>query len=349
MGLQFDRLILHNFKAFVGRHTFKIDRPGLYYVTGNNLREPELGANGAAKSTLFDALFWVWTGKTLSDSRPGSAVEPWKRLLDKGTVRVSSYFHDERGEEHVITRTRRPNSLKIDDKEEDQKVADRWLGMSTDNLRRTLILGQKGEDNKLFLDLPPEIQSRMFTDMLDLNLWISAAELANKKAGEHDRLAQQHERAETEAQGRADALREQLEEEREANRTFRASKTKKVAAAESQFEETTRLLMDQERKKPKEVKGDLPQLEIQLADYRSRIGILRDKENKQRAKVHEINAQIAGHQRVLDSYEEVKDNTCPECGQKVSSSHIRERMDYFNSEIDALGNEVIHPLDRKSA
>lgn len=187
-SLVFESLIINNFKSFLGKHEFKLDRkPGLYYIAGKNKAAPELGPNGVGKSTIWDALIWVLEGKTGRDSRPSNAVIPWS--LKEGTCSVALHFSKD-GKSHTLKRSRRPNELTIYSKWKhgsskrvvDQVEVDKLLGVSEAMFRRTVILGQFGS---LFLDLGPEKQSQMFNEALNLDLWLKASKIANAKLKGH--------------------------------------------------------------------------------------------------------------------------------------------------------------------
>lgn len=180
--LEFQTITIKDFKTFTGSHKFDLARqPGLYYVTGKNLLNPELGANGVGKSTIWDALTWVLWGRTGRDARPAAAIQPWGK---KGTTTVQLMF-TRNGVDNFIYRTRNPNSLRhsVDASDSDVEIQQedvaKILGMSEAMFRRTLVLGQFGE---LFLDAKPEAQAQMFNEALDLDIWNRARVVAQDAA-----------------------------------------------------------------------------------------------------------------------------------------------------------------------
>ena len=152
--LKLNKMIIKNFKSFVGEHIFELDRGGkLIYMTGDNQLYPELGTNGVGKTTLWDALVWVLWNKTEKDRQPADAVEPWD--FENADCSVALYF-TRLGPERILTRTRNPNRLTISKnatvKDIPQNDVVGILGMSEEVFRRSVVLGQSG---KLFLDLKP--------------------------------------------------------------------------------------------------------------------------------------------------------------------------------------------------
>jgi DNA repair exonuclease SbcCD ATPase subunit len=109
-SLAFESVTLTNFKAFLGEHTFVLARePGLYYVAGVNKVDPELGANGVGKSTIWDAVSWCLWARTIRDVRPADAVAPWGKKLST----VVALRFTRRGKRQTLVRQRRPNSLTL--------------------------------------------------------------------------------------------------------------------------------------------------------------------------------------------------------------------------------------------
>lgn len=152
----------------------------MIFITGRNLIEPTLGANGAGKSSLFDAMFWVLYGKTIRDSRPADAIKPHGDEKARTSVRLAVI---KEGIPYEIIRTRQPNSVRIRGASEELEVTqtdlNKFIGMGEEVFRKTVIIGQFGD---LFLDLTSEQQSQMFTETLSLNRWLEASSKASKDA-----------------------------------------------------------------------------------------------------------------------------------------------------------------------
>lgn len=334
MNITFDELVIFNFKCFNGLHKIKFGSPGLYYVMGSNLVEPELGSNGVGKSSLIDAFYWCWSGKTIGDNRPGAAVEPWEG--HEGNTSVQTKFHWNKQPCYLV-RTRKPNSLSLNGEAIDQSALQQLLGMSEDNLRRTLIVGQKGD---LFLDLGPEDQSRMFTEMLDLDLWISAAELASKKAIAADRIANDFYRAETEANGKIQAFEEQLDKEIISNLEFEEQKQYRIESSEKQVCISEVLLDEHNELKPPKIKPlEIKSLEDELKDIKTSLVLVGKKSRELSDKSSELNSEITLIKKTISRYASLQNNICPECEQKVSKEHLREKIQHYEKVKEALAKK----------
>lgn len=204
-NLKFGPMLIENFGPYIGKHVFNWDAgPALYYIAGRNLREPALGGNGAGKTTLLVALFWALYGQTLRNTRPGERVEPWR---GKGTTSVRIGFI-RNGQKHDLFRSRKPSKLTLDDREVADAEVRRFLPTPDVMLYSFLI----AKTNTLFLDLKPEPQSQLFTDLLELDLWIGAAERAGVAAREAGREVEKADLEIASLEGRIGELRDGLKQ-----------------------------------------------------------------------------------------------------------------------------------------
>src|SRR5689334_17606157 len=112
MNLTFEKVVIESFKTFVGEpQTFVLAKsePGLHFIKGINKDEPDLGSNGAAKSSIFDALGWCLYGRT-PDGRRTPDIVPWS---GKGHPKVTTTVRIDQTR-HEIVRTTHPNQLLLD-------------------------------------------------------------------------------------------------------------------------------------------------------------------------------------------------------------------------------------------
>lgn len=183
--MQFQSLSIAGFRSFRQPQTVRLDgAPGLVYVTGDNQAEPELGANGVGKSTLFEALHWVLYGKTSRNLR-ASDVANWMDAVDC-RVEVSL-------DGRSIVRTWHPNTLTVDGEEVSQSRLNEIIGLGEDAFLHTIYHAQFISH---FSDLGPTAQLELFSDVLRLQVWEAAADQANAIAKKHSgELAAVRERA----------------------------------------------------------------------------------------------------------------------------------------------------------
>lgn len=328
--LEFKSLMIENFKAFAGTHEIQLARaPGLYYITGQNRLEPELGANGVGKSTIFDALLWALFGRTGRDNRPAAAVHSWG--IGK-TTRVRLELR--RGENPItVTRTRNPNRLMVDDfdgeREIQQDEIPKLIGMSETLLRYTLILGQFGT---LFLDMKPEAQSQMFTEALQLDIWLAAANRASDKAKQAKSDVARHDRELARLDGVLVQLAEQIKEDERAAALFEQDRAAAIKKAKRGIAQMETDLEDLEA-----APVERPELPANVLDPK----LARESANAQaalRVLLNDIaanNDDIESAQARLIKIEKHK-RKCEACGQQISAADWQAQRDKVAKEIAAL-------------
>lgn len=375
MSLVFKTLVIVNFKSFLGVHAFNLNRPaGLYYISGRNKLNPELGPNGVGKTSLWDALEWVLFGSTGRDNRPAAAVVPWG--LEEGTTKVGLVFSVHK-KTYELVRSRRPNTLTLnlidnEPKTVEQYQVERRLGLSAGMFKRTIVLAQFGT---FFLDLRPEQQSQMFTEALNLDVWLAASKLAGKAhKGFSAELATLQLKA-SQQDGRLQELENSLTREEKAEGAYiskiREELTeldKRIGVRNTQLES---LLAAYRRPregagpglrgraanrvagkglKPaggslggpgKGVKGlakaltaDIEAGEVALrATGRERAALAGQLQGMERA-LADCKADVRLYENAL-----AKDKTCPECGQSVSASHLKDKRKEVGMKADKLIRE----------
>lgn len=338
MNLVFKSIQIVNFGCFCDQHSFTFARnSGLYFITGRNLVEVSLTSNGCGKSTLFNALFWVLTGKTLRTQRPGSTIESW---YSRSTVRVTLdlVVNDT---SYQITRTRKPNSLTLDSKVVEQGVVNDLLRLNEETLKRTIFVGQFVP---LFLDLKPEQQSSLFSEALDLDKWLTASENASQQFKESEDKIKWLDVNRATLQGRMDQLTEQYDFELEREKSFAIEKKKThstlqndLAAAKDKLDRAQFALREAESAHRPGEHPDSRQEEL---------GALRARERSRAQALSSITAHLRTRQRErelnqanLDRYLSSTE-VCPECGQQVEYEHIQEKLKLLQEE-DSLITEFV--------
>lgn len=164
-------ITLEHFKSFAKQTTVDLDVDGFVLVAGDNRLEPSLGANGAGKSSLFDALCYALYGSSVHGIRAGD-------LLSPNTKRLSvSVIVDVDGRDITITRSGPPARLLIDDSPSEQGDVDRLVGLTRDRFLSSVLFGQ---GMPLFIDMSAPERGTLLDDVLDLGLWMRVSDRAGK-------------------------------------------------------------------------------------------------------------------------------------------------------------------------
>lgn len=175
--MQFLSLIWENFKSYRGKHSlnFKDFDPGLYFLRGENLVDPEMGSNGAAKSTLLDIINWTLFGVSMREL-PTTQLIPWgTKERPSATLKIRL-----NGKVMAIRRTYRPMTITIIRKGKERSVTQEQLqdliGLTQATFENSIIIGQF---TRLFFDLKPAEKMNIFTTLVDLDFWLERADHTN--------------------------------------------------------------------------------------------------------------------------------------------------------------------------
>jgi len=315
-GLQFHTMWVKDFKALVGKHIIKLDpHPGLYYVTGVNKIDPELGANGVGKSTIWDCLMWVLWGKTGRDARPAAAIQPWG---SKEYTQVRLAFTRD-GVNQFITRARNPNVLQHERKGEGPKEVTQdqipaLIGMSEELFRRTILLAQFGS---LFLDLDAEPQAKMFTDALNLDWCIDAAGRATEAVKECDKAIAAEEAEKVAHSAALVEVESALQRIKERRESFEADRDQQLAA----IRKLLRSAKDKLAGLPVLKKPD-PDLHKKLLKQLAAAREDLDACIKDAAASNADLEHLLGRTKALSKALKSDSAKCPACGQPVTRKHL---------------------------
>jgi len=361
-ALEFLWVKFSDFKTFTGEHkvTLALD-PGLYFWTGKNKAEPQMGANGVGKSTVFDALFWCFWGKTIKDSRPANAVVPWN---DAKAAPAAMVRFRRDGVSMTLIRTRKPNKLVIRttptkngkrietfDREIQQEDVSGILGMNEETFRRTILIGQFGT---MFLDLKPEAQSAMFSDALELDRWLRAAKLAGAKATVQEDLLIATDKTITGAEARIEELRTQRAEAKEEAEAWEVEHARAATKA-AKAVDAAQASLDALEAKPAaksvlaaRLQGVRDAKRAAGADARAAVKRCDAKLNQSRGAALVLVTELKGLRDKLTQLDEgTKDKTCPSCGQKVSGKHLAKEVAAVIAEVEntqeaiTAANEIV--------
>lgn len=193
--MRLQKLVLHNYGAFYGRHEFCLESRGLLLVLGQNHDDPRADSNGSGKSTLFDALDWVVYGEVPRGDHVDSVIneeaggDTWVELdlVDDDGRAVNIFRY--RKVQNVGTGLR----LTVDgedqtalDADETQRYINWHLGMDRDVFHATVLFGQA--DMFRFADAKDADRLEILTKVLQLgeiDAWAERTRELRREAVEH--------------------------------------------------------------------------------------------------------------------------------------------------------------------
>lgn len=329
------KIELQDFKKFKGQHAFTFPKaPGLYHVTGINKDNPRLGPNGVGKSTLLDAICWCFYGRTSRGLKAGDVVT-WGRKHCRVSVDLNVG-----GVATTVTRTQSPNSLMLTQGEKgrpvDQDAVTKALRLNADGFLASVMRPQFGES---FLMLTPAAKLNLFSDILELDVWLEKAKLASE-------LADEIYQSVVDLSRQLEVCTKQIE-------IFAADITK-IEPQEQAFEETRRGQIKSKRGEINEAQERISNIDAALKklhvtrknhdaalteddkamdEYADKLATLNTTLGKLDSELQAANKNIRNARQALTELP-AAGVTCPRCRQKLSPSHLKAETKHLNGEIN---------------
>lgn len=334
-------MTLMGFKCFSKQTRFDFPQtPGLYLVSGRNEVQPELEGNGCGKSTLFtDALTWVLFGKTPRLLKAGDIIH-WEATSSSVDLTFSHHDEDVR-----IIRTQAPNSLSwavgsqpLQTVSQDQLTD--YLDIDFDSFVSSVVFGQF---SSMFFDLSPADKSSLLSNILNLEIWDKASDLAKAASAEVLTEINGLKQECSHVDGQISALK---------SMNF----ADKIAEWEVTKEQQSVLLQQQRL----QVEGLLEVLAVEGRAYQDSQVVSSDSLNQVielksevTAELVLLNKELHGHQyaisgltsrvevakKELSKFENVSES-CPYCLQAVSEAHLKKEKDRILKTIKTLKQEI---------
>ena len=305
--------------------------PGLHFLWGRNEVNPRLGANACGKTRLWEALVWVIYGKTSAGLKAGD-VANWDHGKN-ASVEFKYFVDGDPALECCVVRTWSPNTwgwsswdgvvVDLAKDETNPLIAD--LRLSFNSFLATVLMAQ-GED--MFPDLKPDKKAALFSEVMNLDRWLTYADNASKRASEFDRQCRTLEKDLARLEGQLDQFDDQ------AIIDLSADWVKTRTDREAKLEDTYGKLLDDEARATAELS------EAKLAEDRNQGLVAEWLENGKKAAAeataaeaaerkvkndliaaeHEMKA-CAGHLEFLDAHRH-----CPTCQQDLTGPQHDEQL-----------------------
>ena len=185
MNFKITKLEIENFRSIQDKVTLNL-KSGLFSIEGINYTETN-STNGCGKSTLISALFWAFTGSSLTNEVLADEVV---NLKTNKNCRVSVYIETEK-DEIRITRVRKDidkgNNLFLEINGQDlscHKVADtqdrinKLIKIPFDLLKNTIIM--TSNMSSAFSSLTPQQRINTLESIRDYSIWERVRDEANR-------------------------------------------------------------------------------------------------------------------------------------------------------------------------
>jgi DNA repair exonuclease SbcCD ATPase subunit len=317
MYIEFGSLVIVDFKAFKGRHSLALNGAGVVYVVGENRVNARLAGNGAAKSTIWDALCWCLYGKTPLGLR-NTDVKPWSG--GKPFVTVGLTIDDR---DVTIQRSTSPNKFLINGKEEADVSP--VLPMSFELFVNTVLLPQ---DKPLFFDRGPTEKMDLIAEACYLDRWDTRSAAASRAAAEQEIKWASLERELALAQGALDEIEALLGEERNKSRSWNDTASGRTQASEADIGVLQRQWQLQDKLLATAILAEDGALterrasEAQARKLRGALSTAVGDVNWRNQKIRMAEETLAACEEDLSVIAGAK--SCPVCGHPVKASDLAE-------------------------
>ncbi len=298
---------------------------GLCFLGGDNQVDKRLGANGAGKSALWDAICWCFFGVSVRGKKTAALLN--EQHGKKIEVEVEL---DIDGEGFSVLRQGPPDRIALDGEIVDEGKLVALLGLTRARFLQSVLFGQAVP---LFYDLSIPERGELLDEVLDLGLWLQLADLAGARTRNVEQLRQEAQRTTANHVGRVTTLREQND--------FEAQKAEWASAQERKIEECLDEVM--------EIEKEISECKAQRRDAKKRLAAFKDSVDGKR--LHDLKKAKArldvesGEllQSIRADYEQLtffqKHLTCPTCKQRINSVLKERKMQLLTERVEQLNAE----------
>ena len=291
---------------------------GLNFICGVNKVDQELGANGAGKSSVWDALCWCWYGST-TRGKKGDEVRSWGS--DFSFVETIFTVGDF---EQRVARSSHPERIEGWEGEPwEQKDIDSALHMSKAAFLQSVLFGQA---TPLFYDLPVPARGTLLDEVMDTDLWMRLSDDAGKAAALAEKELAECFRQMAYLRGQLNGLPDESALRARAER-WEEDRSAKLGALRTKLDEAVRRRDDLDKRAAR------MQRQIDAEGLSGGGKLLAEL----RQDITNLTVTISSHEHELDVmekalrfYEEHSD--CPICKQKLSRAFVRDKIAEIESQ-----------------
>lgn len=344
--IDFISITVQGFKCFKKQTKLEVRGPGFFLVKGRNELEPQLGANGAGKSSIWDALTWVLFGETTRGLKASKAAnrDQAEQLLCLGSVELKKEDIT-----YIIERSWNPNTLTLKVGEAGPELTtqdkiEQLIGCNLELFLHTVLMGQFGT---FFFDLGATDKLNLFSRVLKLDSWMAASSSASAAVGRQENTLREVQRGISAAKGRQQSLEESLVRSKE--RAARFAEDQKRICSEIEAEQKRLIgLQEASAEEVKQSAEEAAELRVSVQKLTDAI-VLEDKvraeiENTQVRPVEDEllikNNAIKKHQADLIALRKAARKTCPACGQALTAAHTEDEIERIERELAQQEKEL---------
>lgn len=332
------KITLTNFRSFANETFIFPQSCGLKLLTGENLVDKKLEANGAGKTSLWEGLVWCLYGYGIKGTRISDLVT-WEQKQAK--VVFELLISDAK---NTITRYGPPNRLELNGKPTTQADIDTLIGLNYERFLHSVLFGQ-GE--KLFPDLSVPDRANLFDSILDTSIWLRCIETASTKHKAYEKELNQKKEKLNYLQGKLSGLEtealvqkqiDEFEEDRKSQVEFLQEKSvrwdedykARLCELELSIEQWGKDINQQAERKLKqieELENKLKPIQFEYDNFvdnalSGQISILQDQQHGLEvalSNLTKVDAKLLTKLEHIEADEQFWNrDACPSCGRKIT-------------------------------
>lgn len=339
--MRLKEITAQGFKCFNQPVSFDFDlEPGLFYLTGENQVEPNLGANGVGKSSLFDAWTYLLFAKTARGLKAGD-VYAWKsKLLCK--IEGSFYLGEEL---FVLKRTWNPNTLEMKRGEEDfkevtQEQVESLVEFTFDSWLAAVLMDQQGDK---FMDMSAPDKTAMFSTILGLDYWLECSKRASEQTTfmwdilrDTESLLSRAEGQLEEAQGRS--FEEAISEWNEEHQKELDSLKTQMSEARG-FAQKHRKALEKYEKQFAELGKEKDEAKEGLKEKKSKLEGVGEKIFKWDLEIQSLQKDVETTENQVVKWDKLQ-GECPHCNQVIDAKHKKKEVAALQKKLEDLDSAI---------
>ena len=364
MNFKITKLEIENFRSIQNKVTLNI-KSGLFSIEGINYTETN-STNGSGKSSIISALFWAFTGNSLTNEVLADEVV---NLQTGKNCRVSVYISTDK-DEIKITRVRKDtevgNCLFLEINGQDlscHKVAEtqdrinKLIKIPFDLLKSTIIMTSGMES--AFSSLSPQQRINTLESIRDYSIWEKIRDEANRDSKSYSTEINNNSLEISNLKGKVDTYKDLIEKAKQEKEKIETTvdlsdiddqiqKTKDAKLAKLDKIKQKELEIDEFKKNKKE--PDSSEIVQKMNDIVTEVNELKAQVTKEKQdldnKIRDVEYIKKDTLRELTLIERwFKEDSCPTCGKKLdrTQEEIAEKqnkLDQYKNKVAELDAEI---------
>ena len=337
--MKFESVEIDGYGSYLGVHEVPFADQGLVLVLGDNQDEPRMDSNGAAKSTIFEAVDWALFGVVPRGDHVDSIIND-----DSDSARVRVFLFDEDSKRPLVVERSKVRGKAATlrfwmgeqisealDLRETQALLERELGLDRDVYHAAVFYAQT--DLLKFAESTEskrmELLSKILPELRQIDLWL---EPAKEIARRYEESARQARSVQLQAQTRAEEASlavsnfDRQVSDWEANRKQRCEA---LRAGRSQHEgelAKNAATIEQVRKAEVELAALQPPEAQAIAAIEHEIGQARQNESAWRGTAQAARSQIGRAMERKRRLQQEQSGSCSLCGQPITAAHLQVEL-----------------------